>query len=78
MQLTIDQKADVRNGKPVRVREDDLECVVLLADVFERFQGSLVSDGDLDVTAAYPLVNEVLADDDARDPLLDSYQKYRS
>lgn len=74
MQLTSEQKAAVRDGKPVHLCEDDLECVIVRADVFERFQASLVPD--LDVTAAYPLVNEVLADDDAHDPLLESYQTY--
>lgn len=72
MQLTTEQKAAVRDGKPVHLREDDLECVIVRADVFERFQASLVPD--LDVTAGYPLVNEVLSEDDALDPLLESYQ----
>lgn len=77
MQLTVDEKAAVRAGKPVRVREDDLDCVLVRADVFDRFEASVVSDNGFDVTATYPLVNAAMADDDVQDPLLDSYETYR-
>jgi hypothetical protein len=77
MQLTVDEKAAVRAGKPVRVREDDLDCVLIRADVFDRFEASVVGGEEFDVAAAYPLVNAAMADDDAQDPFLDSYEIYR-
>ena len=77
MQLTIDEKAAVRAGRPVRIREDDLDCVLVRADVFERFEERLVSGAEFDVRTMYPLANAATADDDAQDPLLDSYEIYR-
>ncbi|REJ74586.1 MAG: hypothetical protein DWQ34_01865 [Planctomycetota bacterium] len=77
MGLSTDQLAAVRDGKPVRIREDDVECVVVRADLFDRVRASLDVDAEERVADAYPLVNDALVEDDAQDPLLESYQAYR-
>ncbi len=75
MKLTEVEKQAVRNGEPVLCREDDVECVVLRADVFRRFRGLL--DEGLPPEAVTLLVDESMAEYDADDPLLDSYQQYK-
>ena len=46
MNLTEQQKMAVRSGEAVRVQADDLECVVVRADVYDRVRKSLYSDTD--------------------------------
>lgn len=36
MTLSADQLTAIKHGEAVRVREEGLECVVLLADVYEQ------------------------------------------
>jgi hypothetical protein len=49
--------------------------ILLRLDEYERLKTLLaLDDYDPDDAAAY--VNEVMAEDDANDPLLESYQKY--
>jgi len=45
--------------------------VLVRADVFQEMQEW---SRDLEPQAAYPLVDQIMADDDAHDPLLASYQ----
>lgn len=45
---------------------------LISAEQFQRIAGTL--SGDFDPREAYPLVDQVMAEDDAADPLLDSYQ----
>ncbi len=76
IELTQEQhKALTRNrAEPVRVtdRATNVEYVLIRAEVYERLKALLDSDG-LDNSA---LMNEVMADDDAKDPYLESYQHY--
>lgn len=46
MNLTEQQRVAVRNGEAVRVQEEDLECVVVRADVYERVKQLLFDDSD--------------------------------
>ena len=46
MNLTEQQKVAVRSGEAVRVRDDDLECVVVRADVYDRVRELLYADTD--------------------------------
>lgn len=46
MNLTEQQKMAVRSGEAVRARDDDLECVVVRADVYDRVRKLLYSDTD--------------------------------
>ena len=64
-----------KNGtEPVRLldRATNIEYVLVRAEVYERLK-QLLAD-DLPDTAA--LMNEVMAEDDAKDPYLESYQEY--
>lgn len=73
--LTEIEKQAVRNGEPVQFREDDVDCVVVRADVFQKLRGVL--DETLPPEVVTRLVDQTMSDDDANDPLLESYQKYR-
>ena len=46
MNLTEQQKVAVRSGEAVRVRDDNLECVVVRADVYDRVRELLCADTD--------------------------------
>lgn len=46
MNLTAGQKTAVRSGEAVRVRDGELDCVVLRADVYDRLKHMLYDDGD--------------------------------
>ena len=61
-------------GTPVEVVDPSTQEVYYLisAEQFQRIAGTL--SGDLDPREAYPLVDQIMAEDDAADPLLDSYQ----
>ncbi len=76
IELTPEQHAVLaQNGKePARVidRVTNLQYVLVRAEVYERLKTLL--DIDLPNTAA--LLNEVMAEDDAHDPFLESYQHY--
>ena len=49
-----------------------IEYVLVRADLYERLK-ALLSD---DLPDAAPVMNEVMAEDDAKDPYLESYQHY--
>lgn len=76
IELTREQHdALMQNGtQPARAidRATKVEYVLVRAEVYERLI-RLLSD-DLPDTAA--LMNEVMAEDDANDPYLESYQHY--
>lgn len=76
IELTQEQhQALTQNGsEPARAldRATNIEYVLLRADVYERLKTIL--SNDLPDTAA--LMNEVMAEDDAKDPYLESYQHY--
>jgi hypothetical protein len=76
IQLTPEQhQALARNGtKPIRVIDSstNVEYVLLRAAVYDRLENLL--SGDMPDTSA--LVNEAMAEDDANDPYLESYQNY--
>lgn len=46
MNLTKQQRVAVRSGEAVRVQDDDLECVVVRADVYDRVRELLYADTD--------------------------------
>ena len=76
IELTQDQhEALTQNGtEPTRLidRATNVEYVLVRADVYDRLKALLADD--MPDTAA--LMNEVMAEDDAKDPYLDSYQHY--
>ena len=46
MNLTEQQKVAIRSGEAVRVRDDDMECVVVRSDVYDRVRKLLCADTD--------------------------------
>ena len=75
MQLTQEQFASLQSGQPVHVTVNGADCVLVRADVFAKLEGLL---GDsLPPAAVTQLVEQTMADYDAGDPLLASYQQYK-
>ncbi len=74
--LTQEQhEALKQNGtEPARVidRSTNIEYVLVRAEVYDRLKALL--DDEMPDSAS--LVNEVMAEDDAKDPYLESYQHY--
>ncbi|WLD13250.1 hypothetical protein [Planctellipticum variicoloris] len=79
MQLTREQLQAVRSGEPITVNDPEIgpECVLVRADVFTGMKGLLYDDSEFSPREAYPLVDRLMAEDDADDPALESYQSYR-
>ncbi|MGH7201419.1 MAG: hypothetical protein ACREJB_12490 [Planctomycetaceae bacterium] len=71
MHLTDEEKQALRDGRPVRVQTDGLDCVVLRTDFYEQLIG--YEDSDVDPRELYPLVDRVMREDAAGDPALMSY-----
>lgn len=74
MILTAEQLKELDQGRPVSVNIDERECVVVRKDAYQRAATLPYDDSEMDPSEAYPLVDEVMADDDANDPTLQSYQ----
>jgi hypothetical protein len=75
IKLTEQQWRVVQGGKPVRVSaaEAGTDCVVLRADVYDRLQTLLHDEGPDERTIAR-LIEHNMQENDANDPLLESYQ----
>jgi hypothetical protein len=76
IELTEDQRQQVRQGKTVRVPAPEIgaDCVVLRADVYERLKSVVEDDEGPDMRAVALLIEQNMREDDANDPLLESYQ----
>lgn len=74
--LTDEHLRLAKDGRPVHFRDLDTDFVIVRADLYQRVER--IFDDDDAIDDGLRLMNEVMADDDANDPLLDSYQKYRS
>jgi hypothetical protein len=76
IELTEQQREELKNLEPIAIDPRTRETYVLVRrEVYERLKALLtLDDYDPDEGAAY--VNEVMAEDDAADPLLESYQHY--
>ena len=76
IELTLEQRLAVaKQSCPIALDPDTKTAYVLMRkDVFDRITNLLAMDEyDPDEGAAH--INEVMADDDANDPLLDTYQQ---
>jgi hypothetical protein len=64
----------VEAGTPVEIVDQATNQVYYLisAEQYQRMSETL--SGDFDPRALYPMIDKVMAEDDARDPLLESYQ----
>jgi hypothetical protein len=76
IELSEEQRQSVLQGKPVRVAMPELgtDCVVLRADVYERLRSILEEDDEPDMRTVAVLIERNMREDDADDPLLESYQ----
>ena len=75
-ELSEEQRKDVAQGKPVRVPAPEIgtDCIVVRADVYERLRSLLEEDEGVDMRAVALLIARNMSNDDAADPLLESYQ----
>jgi len=75
MQLSMEQIEAIDAGDAVPISVDDTPCVVVRQDIYERLLPQ--SGSEIPPEAVGGLVRENMADYDAGDPLLDSYQEAR-
>ena len=76
IELTQDQRRELSNPEPTAIDPETHEAYVLVRkDAYQRLKALLVLD-DYDPDEGASLINEVMADDDAHDPLLEKYQNY--
>ncbi len=76
IQLTEAQRQELNAPEPLAVDPQTQETYVLVRrEAYDRLKALLsLSDYDPEEGTAY--INEVMAEDDAGDPLLESYQHY--
>jgi hypothetical protein len=76
IELTEQQRLELSAPEPVVIDPQTGESYVLVRrETYERFKALLaMEDYDPDEGAGY--INEAMADDDAKDPYLESYQQY--
>ena len=77
MVLTAEQLDAIDRGETVREIVEGREIVVLGADVFSRLQLWFDDSDEVDREAVARLIDRNMAEDDANDPGLDSYQIYK-
>jgi hypothetical protein len=76
IELTTEQRRQLECPEPLAVDPETRQTYVLVRkEVYERFKALLAVD-DYDAEEGVGYINEVMAEDDAHDPLLESYQKY--
>ena len=76
MNLTARQKSAVRNGEAVWVRDEELDCVVLRADVYGRLKHLLYDDGDWTAEELRRLLAESAEGNGWNEPEMDAYDAH--
>jgi hypothetical protein len=59
---------------PITDPDSDASYVLIRAEVFERILAA--AEGDLDPREYYPVIDLIMAKDDANDPYLSTYQRF--
>jgi hypothetical protein len=73
IELTEEQRQELSNPEPVVIDPVTRETYVLIRrEVYERFRAAL---DEFDPREAYPFVDRTMAEDDAKDATLESYQQ---
>lgn len=73
-ELDLNLKQAVSLGTPVEVFDPTTNEVYYLVSA-EQFRGLAAAlPGEFDPREAYPLIDKVMTEDDAHDPLLETYQ----
>lgn len=76
IELTEQQRLELSHPEPLAIDPATHQTYVLVPrSTYERLK-SLLSTEDFDPEEAATSINEALAEDDAGDPLLESYQHY--
>ena len=76
IQLTDVQRQELNVPEPVVVDPETQQTYVLVRkEAYDRMK-ALLSIGDYDPEEGMAYINEIMAEDDAGDPLLESYQHY--
>jgi hypothetical protein len=76
IELTDDQARELAQPEPMAVDPRTQQAYVLVRrEAYERLKALLALD-DYDPEEGAALMNEVMAEDDAGDPLLESYQRF--
>jgi hypothetical protein len=76
IELTEEQARELAQPEPVALDPRTRTAYVLVRrEVYERLK-ALLTTADYDPDEGAALVNEVMAEDDAGDPLLESYQRF--
>jgi len=76
LNLTARQKSAVRGGEAVRVREEELECVVLRADVYDRLKHLAYDAGDCTDEELRRLLARSAEANGWNEPEMDAYDAY--
>ena len=76
MNLTARQKSAVRGGEAVRVREEELDCVVLRADVYDRLKHLLYDAGDWTDEELRRVLARSAEANGWNEPEMDAYDNY--
>ncbi len=76
IELTEQQRQELNDPEPVAIDPQTRQTYILVRrEIYERLKALVaLEDYDPDEGAGY--INEVMADDDAKDPYLESYQHY--
>lgn len=79
IELTQEQRQAVKSEEPPRLVDPDTNetYVLIKAEVYERVRRLLEDEDGLDMRQVGILIEEAMREDDANDPLLESYQHYR-
>src|SRR5947208_12090308 len=76
IELTEQQRQELRAPEPVAIDPQTRETYVLVRrEAYERLKALLALD-DYNPDEGPGYINEVMAEDDAKDPYLESYQHY--
>jgi hypothetical protein len=76
IELTDEQRRGLNEPEPSALDPQTGQVYILVRkEAFEWIKALLTAD-DYDPDEGMPLMNEVMAEDDANDPLLESYQHY--
>ena len=78
-ELTPEQRQELGGKEPARALDPETkqEYVLVRADVYEHMKAVFDEDG-LDMHQVAVLVEQAMREEDADDPSLESYQKYRT
>ena len=76
IELTAEQRQELSAPEPLAIDPQTREPYVLVRrEAYERFKALLAQD-DYDPDEGSRYLNEVMTEDDAKDPYLESYQQY--